>query len=366
MAERKTVFVPSNFLHPDGATVFEPYPEIEIVYALTEQERQDMRRSPELRRKLQARSNEVLDAHLPRIHALFAMGLMGHLPVTAEMISRAKSLEVIFIPAAGTDRIDVGAATEHGVVVVNAPNGNANSVAEHSVGLMLGLCRRIVERDRAIHSEKRMDMMAVMQRGTPLSNLNGKTLGIVGYGFVGRTLADMCRRAFAMKVISFDPFFDPIEAERQGTTMLEDLNDLLAQADFVSINTPLLESTRGMIGKEQLAKMKKTAFLINTGRGPIVDTEALVAALRDRVIAGAGLDVTDPEPLPDGHPLFDLDNVVITPHLGGNSPETFRPCSVIASRLALDVLRGKRPSNMINPAAWDRLRARLSKQAAKN
>ncbi len=365
MAERKIVFVPSSFLHPDGAAVFEPYPEIEIVYALSEQERQEMRRSPELRRKLQAKANEVLDAHLPRIHALFAMGLMGHLPVTAEMIGRASSLEVIFIPAAGTDRIDVGAATEHGVVVVNAPNGNANSVAEHSVGLMLGLCRRIAERDRAIHSEKRMDMMAVMQRGTPLSNLNGKTLGIVGYGFVGRTLADMCRRAFAMKVISFDPFFDPIEAERQGTTMVEDLNELLAQADFVSINTPLLESTRGMIGKEQLARMKKTAFLINTGRGPIVDTDALVAALRERVIAGAGLDVTDPEPLPDGHALFDLDNVIITPHLGGNSPETFRPCSVIASRLALDVLRGKRPSNMINPAAWDRLRARLDKQAAK-
>ena len=365
MADRKTVFVPSGFLHPDGATVFEPYPDIEIVYALSEQDRLDMRRSPELRRKLQAKAQEELDAALPRTHALFAMGLMGHLPVTAEMMDRAKLLEVIFISAAGTDRIDVGAATERGIVVVNAPSGNANSVAEHSVGLMLGLCRRIVDRDRAIHRDKKMDMMAVMQRGAPLSNLNGKTLGIVGYGFVGRTLADMCRRAFSMKVISFDPYYDPIEAERQGTTMYEDLNEVLAQADFVSINTPLLESTRGLIGKQQIAKMKKTAFLINTGRGPIVKTDELVAALREGVIAGAGLDVTDPEPLPDGHPLFELDNVIITPHLGGNSPETFRPCSVIASRLALDVLRGKRPSNMINPAAWDRLRARLSKQAEK-
>jgi D-3-phosphoglycerate dehydrogenase len=364
MAERKTVFVPSNFLHPDGGTVFAPYPDIEIVFALTEQERQDMRRSPELRRKLQAKAQEELDAALPRTHALFAMGLMGHLPVTAEMMDRARLLEVIFISAAGTDRIDVGAATERGIVVVNAPSGNANSVAEHSVGLMLGLCRRIVDRDRAIHRDKKMDMMAVMQRAAPLSNLNGKTLGIVGYGFVGRTLADMCRRAFSMKVISFDPYYDPIEAERQGTTMFEDLNEVLAQADFVSINTPLLESTRGLIGQQQIAKMKKTAFLINTGRGPIIKTDDLVAALREGIIAGAALDVTDPEPLPDGHPLFDLDNVIITPHLGGNSPETFRPCAVIASRLALDVLRGKRPSNMINPPAWDRLRARLGKQAA--
>jgi phosphoglycerate dehydrogenase-like enzyme len=364
MAERKIVFVPSNFLHPDGATVFEPYPDIEIVYALTEQERRDMRRSPELRRTLGAKAQEELHQALPKTHALFAMGLMGHLPVTAEMMDRASLLEVIFISAAGTDRIDVNAATARGIVVVNAPSGNANSVAEHSVGLMLGLCRRIVERDHAIHRDKKMDMMAVMQRGTPLSNLNGKTLGIVGYGFVGRTLADMCRRAFSMKIISYDPFFDPIEAERQGTTMLEDLNDLLSQADFVSINTPLLESTRGLIGRQQLAKMKKTAFLINTGRGPIVDTDGLVAALREGQIAGAGLDVTDPEPLPDSHPLFDFDNAIITPHLGGNSPETFRPCSVIASRLALDVLRGKRPSNVINPPAWDRLRARLGKQGA--
>jgi len=364
MAERKLVFVPSNFLHPDGATVFEAYPDIEIVYGLTEQERRDMRRSPELRRQLGAKAQEALDAALPRTHALFAMGLMGHLPVTAEMMDRAKVLEVIFISAAGTDRIDAAAATERGIVVVNAPSGNANSVAEHSVGLMLGLCRRIVERDRAIHREKRMDMMAVMQKGSPLSNLNGKTLGIVGYGFVGRTLAEMCRRGFSMKVLAFDPFYDPIEAERQGTTMVEGLNELLAASDFVSTNTPLLDSTRGIIGKEQLAKMKKTAFLINTARGPVVDTNALVTALREGVIAGAALDVTDPEPLPDNHPLFELDNVIITPHLGGNSPETFRPCSVIASRLALDVLRGKRPSIMINPAAWDRLRARQGKPAA--
>jgi D-3-phosphoglycerate dehydrogenase / 2-oxoglutarate reductase len=364
MAERKIVFIPSNFLHPDGATVFAGHPDIEVVYALTEQERKDLRWSPDLRRKLSAKAKDELNAALPRIHGLFAMGLMGHLPVTAEMMDRAKNLEVIFIPAAGTDQIDSNAATERGIVVINAPNGNANSVAETAVGLMLGLCRRIAERDRAIHMEKKMDMMAVMQRGSPLSNLSGKTLGIIGYGFVGRTLADMCRRGFNMKVIAFDPYFDPIEAERQGTIIVEDLNELLATADFVSVNTPLMGSTRGLIGKDQLARMKKTAFLINTARGPVVDTDSIVAALRDRVIAGAGLDVTDPEPLPDNHPLFDLDNVMITPHLGGNAPETFRPCSVISARLALDVLRGRRPSVMINPPAWDRLCAR--KQAAAN
>jgi D-3-phosphoglycerate dehydrogenase / 2-oxoglutarate reductase len=364
MAERKTVFVPSTFLHPDGAAVFAGAPDIEVIYALTEQDRQDMRRSPELRRQLQAKAQAAIDEALPRTHALFALGLTGHLRVTAEMMDRGKSLEVIFISAAGTDQIDIGAATQRGIVVVNAPNGNANSVAEHAIGLMLALCRRIADRDRAMHRDKKMDMMAVMQRGPALSNLGGKTLGIVGYGFVGRTLADKCQRAFGMKVMTYDPYFDPIEAERQGITFVEDLNELLGACDFVSLNTPLIEQTRGMIGKPQFAAMKKSAFIINTGRGPIIKTDALVQALRDGVIAGAGLDVTDPEPLPDGHPLFDFENVVITPHLGGNSPETFRPCAVIASRLALDVLRGKRPSHMINPAAWERLQGRLGKAAA--
>ena len=149
MAGRKTVFVPSTFLHPDGAAVFAQDPDIEVIYALTDQERQEMRRSPEMRRTLQAKAQERLEAALPRIHALNAMGLTGHLPVTAEMMDRGKLLEVIFIAAAGTDRIDVAAATERGIVVVNAPNGNATAVAEHAIGLMLALCRRIADRDRA-------------------------------------------------------------------------------------------------------------------------------------------------------------------------------------------------------------------------
>jgi phosphoglycerate dehydrogenase-like enzyme len=199
--------------------------------------------------------------------------------------------------------------------------------------------------------------MAVM-RGGAFSMLTGKTLGIVGYGFVGRTLAGMCRAAFNMKVLVFDPLFDPIEASRQGVEMIDDLGDLLGRCDFVSLNAPLNEHTRGMIGAAQLKLMKKSAYLINTGRGPIVDTDALVQALRERMIAGAGLDVTDPEPLPPGHPLFDLDNVILTPHLAGNAPETFRASAVTASGLALDVLRGKRPLHIVNPAAWERLQAR--------
>jgi phosphoglycerate dehydrogenase-like enzyme len=128
----------------------------------------------------------------------------------------------------------------------------------------------------------------------------------------------------------------------------------LARADFVSINTPFTAETESLIGARELAAMKPSAFLVNTARGKVVDSDALVAALRDGTIAGAGLDVTDPEPLPAGHPLFDLDNVILTPHLGGNASEVFRASSMTPVRLALDALRGKRPRHLVNPQAWPR------------
>jgi phosphoglycerate dehydrogenase-like enzyme len=194
--------------------------------------------------------------------------------------------------------------------------------------------------------------MRVMQTPPRLSLLGGKTLAIVGYGFVGRSIVDICRRGFGMEVIAFDPYFDPIEARRQAVTLYDDLYDALGLADFVSINTPFTAETEALIGEKELATMKQSAFLVNTARGGVVDTDALVSALTEGTIAGAALDVTDPEPLPPGHPLFDLDNVVLTPHLGGNASEVFRASSMTPVQLALEALRGKRPRHMVNPQAW--------------
>ncbi len=158
-----------------------------------------------------------------------------------------------------------------------------------------------------------------MQTPPRLSLLSGKTLTIIGFGFIGRTIAQICRQGFGMQVVAFDPFFDSIEADRLGVTLVDDLHEALAAGDYVSINTPFNAETAALIGAKELATMKDTAFLVNTARGGVVDPDALLAALRERTIAGAALDVTDPEPLPPGHPLFDLDNVILTPHLGGNA-----------------------------------------------
>jgi D-3-phosphoglycerate dehydrogenase len=167
-----------------------------------------------------------------------------------------------------------------------------------------------------------------------------------------------------MEVIAYDPYFDRVEAERQGVSIVDDLHHALTAADFVSVNTPFGPETRALIGPAELAAMKPTAFLINTARGGVVDTDALEKALTTGSIAGAGLDVTDPEPLPEGHPFFDLDNVVLTPHTGGNAPEVFRASSMTPVRLTLEALRGRRPRHLVNPEAWPRHVARFGEAAS--
>ncbi len=240
------------------------------------------------------------------------------------------------------------------MLVINAVGANAPAVAEQAIGLMLALCRRICDTDRYAHANKRVEPLRVMQTPPRLSMLGGKVLAIIGYGFVGRSIARIAMQGFGMDVVAYDPYFDPIEAERQGVTIVDDLHQVLERADFVSVNTPFGPETTALIGAKELAVMKPSAYLVNTARGGVVDTDALVTALTDRTIAGAGLDTTDPEPLPDGHPLFDLDNVVLTPHVGGNAPEVFRASSVTPVRLTLDALRGKRPRHLVNPDAWAR------------
>jgi D-3-phosphoglycerate dehydrogenase len=351
---RKRVLIPTFLLHPDADALLEEAEDIEVVYGLDDAERA-IGLAGTNRFALREEAVAVaLDRYLGEVHALHAIGPGGHLPVTADMLRRASLLEVVFISAAGTDKIDVAAATELGILVINAVGANAPAVAEHAVGLMLALCRRIADTDRYAHQHKKVDALRVMQTPPRLSLLRGKTLTIVGYGFIGRSIAQICRQGFGMEVQAFDPFFDAIEAERQGVTLVDDLHAALATADFVSINTPFGPDTAALIGPRQLAAMKPTAFLVNTARGGVVDPDALVAALRDGTIAGAALDVTDPEPLPEGHPLFDLDNVVLTPHTGGNASEVFRSSSVTPVRLLLEALRGHRPRHLINPTAWER------------
>jgi D-3-phosphoglycerate dehydrogenase / 2-oxoglutarate reductase len=352
MREVKRVLVPGLFADERAAeAVFAESPDVELVYGLSRADRAPGFTGERVAERTAAMQAGI-ERHLPQAHAVHAMGITGHLPFTSAMMDSAPLLQVLFIQAAGTDMIDVAAATERGILVVNAPGANAPAVAEHALGLMLALSRQIAETDGFAHRERTWARMR-MTGPRALSTLAGKTLGLVGYGFVGRTLAQMCRAAFDMHVVAFDPFFDRLEARRQGVTMV-DLDALLTSADVVSVATPLNDQTRRIIDGDALALMKPTALLINVGRGGTVDTGALVDALRAGAIAGAGLDVSDPEPLPDGHPLFELDNVVLTPHCGGAALEVMAPTAVTASELALEALHGRRPRHLINPAAWER------------
>ena len=263
-------------------------------------------------------------------------------------------LEVVASYGSGYETIDVDAATRAGILVVNAAGSQYSAVAEHGVGLMLAFAKRIAWCDRVLHGEQRFpsreSFTGAGWPGWP-SQLRGKTLGIVGLGFIGRDLAEKCRLAFDMRVLAHSPRCDPEEAARQRVE-LTSLEDLLERSDYVCLCVPLTADTTGMIGREQLARMKPGAVLVNLSRGPTVDTGALVDALRGGPLAGAALDVFDPEPLPAGHPLYALDNVVMTPHLGGWVRESMPELARTAARELLRALRGDRPFRLVNPEAW--------------
>lgn len=334
----------------------------EVDYALDAEERALGRVVPARKAIRDAAMHAALAVKLPQASALNGMAVGEPLTIDAALIARAPKLEVIFMGAAGYDRIDVAAATEAGILVYNAPGGNADVVAEHAIGLMLALSRHIAESDRRAHAGgKALTRQDVQISGWPLSVLKGRTLGLLGFGFVGRQVAERARLGLGMTIIAYDPYFEAAKAAEMGVTLFDDPDRVFEEADVVSLHVPLLDATRNLVDSRRLGLMKKSAFLINTARGPSIDTDALVEALRERRIAGAGLDVTEPEPLPDGHPLFTLENVIVTPHIAGAAPEAFGKSAVIAAGLAIEGLRGEKSPLLINPEAWAPNRARFGR-----
>jgi D-3-phosphoglycerate dehydrogenase / 2-oxoglutarate reductase len=274
--------------------------------------------------------------------------LARHFHVDADLLRRAPNLLIVSSNGAGFDPVDVDACTAAGVVVVNQSGGNANSVAEHAVGMMLTLSKRIIEADRALRRDSNIDRTALM--GT---EAQGKTIGIVGIGNVGRRIAQLCNGLFGMKVLAYDPYLTAAEIAARGGEKVE-LDDLLRRSDYVSISCPLTRDNRGMIGAREYALMQPHAYFITTARGFIHDEAALADALRDKRIAGAGLDVWAKEPPPRDHPLLQFDNVLASPHTAGVTREARINMGRIAAEQLLDALDGKRPPRLINPEVWPR------------
>ena len=272
--------------------------------------------------------------------------LAPHFHAGRDLLRRAPNLLIVSSNGAGFDPVDVEACTEAGVVVVNQSGGNANSVAEHALGMLLTLSKRIMESDRVLRRDANVNRNALM--GT---EAQGKTVGIVGLGNVGRRIAELCKGLLRMNVLAYDPYLSATEMAARGGEKVE-LDALLRRSDYVSISCPLTKDNRGMIGAPQFALMQPHAYFITTARGFIHDETALADALRNKQIAGAGLDVWAKEPPPADHPLLQFDNVLASPHTAGVTKEARENMGRIAAEQVLDALDGKRPPRIINPEVW--------------
>lgn len=262
--------------------------------------------------------------------------------MTAEVIDACPTLKVIGQHGIGLDNIDVAAATEHKVKVLNVPDSSHITVAEHAFTLILACSRLLKINDKSVRNGT---WASKDQRQT--HDVMGKTLLIIGLGRIGRALASRAQ-AFDMKVIAYDTFV-PAEAGAEiGVEMIGDLNKALQRADFVSLHTPLTPQTKGMISEAQFEAMKESAYFINCGRGPVCDEKALIKALIEKKIAGAGLDCLEQEPPEEDNPLFEFDNVMFTPHIAGNTIEASLRCSEILATTVLKALDGEETYNWVN------------------
>jgi D-3-phosphoglycerate dehydrogenase len=272
----------------------------------------------------------------------------------ADLLARCPHLLCVSAGGAGYDTVDVAACTAAGVIVVNQAGGNAVSVAEHTLAMILGVSRRMVEGDRRMRREvdyAREDVMG--------HEIRGKTVGLVGIGQIGTRVAALAR-AFGLEVIATDPLLSPEEITRRGATPAT-FDEVLAKSDFVSLHCPRDASTLKLMNAGTFARMKRGAIFITTARGGIHDEAALVNALQSGHLAGAGLDVWDQEPPPLDHPLLAMDNVFATFHVGGVTHESRRNVAAISAEQIVAVLAGERPPRLINPEVWPQFEKRRAR-----
>jgi glyoxylate reductase len=271
---------------------------------------------------------------------------MGAHPIPEQVIAAAPRLRIVAVAAVGYNIVDVAAATRRGVLVTNTPGVLTDTTADMAWALMLGVARRVPESDRFVRAGKWTGVYWSQLMG---ADVHGTTLGVIGLGRIGQAIA---RRAqgFGMRVLYHKRTPDP-EAARSVGAEYRSKTDLLRESDFVVLSIPLTSETRHLIGAAELALMKPTAFLVNVARGPVVDEEALVEALRTKRIAGAGLDVFEEEP--KLHPgLLGLENLALTPHIGSASGATRRRMATRAAENCVAALEGHRPPDLVNPDAW--------------
>jgi D-3-phosphoglycerate dehydrogenase len=307
---------------------------------------------PEIR--LDKLENDTADAVAQPImsaaHAYQVGSARDEIPVKyhvhKELLAGTPNLLIVSTNGAGYDTVNVKDCTEAGVLVLNQTGGNAEAVAQHVLAMMLMLSKQIIQTNHALRKGTLHDRALFIG-----NDLQGHTVGIIGIGNVGRRVAELCRGLFGMEVLACDPYLDHQTIAARGATKVS-LDDLLRRADFISINCPLDDTTRGMVGAREFSLMQPHAYFITTARGFIHDERALAEALRNKTIAGAGVDVWDKEPPPPDHPLLQFDNLIASPHTAGVTREARANMGRYAAEQLIMTLDGKRPPRIVNPQVW--------------
>ncbi len=261
--------------------------------------------------------------------------------MTRRIMENAPNLQVVGRHGVGVDNVDLKAATDHGIQVVNTPQATVESVAEHTLGLMLAVSKRISYADRELRKGR-----FEVRYGEKGRELCGRTLGIIGFGRIGRRVAQVCHHGFNMSILYSDLVPAP-ELERGVGARKVEMDELLQTAEYVSVHVPLLPSTEKLIGEREFDLMTEDTMFFNCSRGPVVDEAALYRALAEGQIRGAGIDVFEEEPTPADNPLFTLDNMVVTPHMASATQEAMRSMSLVAEDV-VGVLKGKPPMYPVN------------------
>lgn len=280
-------------------------------------------------------------AFLDAIGGADAIVIRSGVKADAELLEKATNLKAIARAGVGVDNVDLEKATEKGIVVMNTPGGNTISTAEHTFGLMIALSRHIAQGHQSMQ-EGRWDRKKFVG-----VELKGKTLGLVGLGRIGQAVA-IRAQAFEMDVIAYDPYLPPEVAKGINVELVE-LDDLYARSDYISLHALVTDETKDMINSESIAKMKKGVRIINAARGALINADDLTVALNIGQVAGAALDVFEPEPPPDGYPLVGLPNVIHTPHLAASTSDAQVTVAIEAAELIVDFLLNGKSANVCNP-----------------
>ena len=283
------------------------------------------------------------------LHGARALWVRTPERVTADILNAGNDLVVVSTSGVGKDNIDIPAATERGILVVNHQGFGRIPVSEHTIMMMLATAKQLVWGDRGVR-----DGLAWNNRsGLEIGELEGKTVGIVGLGYIGSEIARKLRYGFNCHVLAFDPYVDPRLVRLVDVQLMDDLHAMLSESQFLVLVPELTPETRGMIGARQLDALPKGAIVINTGRGQVLDFSALNDALESGHLFAAGIDAYFPEPLPAEHPLLRNPKVTLSPHIAGTSVEASLQLARSAADQILAALEGLLPAFPLNPAAWD-------------